>query len=167
MMSITATKTLNKSLEELAYNPEPKPEDPKEQWEVFNKMWVDQVKGKGYKLYKEWAGAKARVILTGDPFADYMPNGGDEEIQTLLKDNASQELKDLWIGRSGQRIRDFNPELFEKAVKGMEARNKAYENAGITVIRNKLGWYPDSIVDWNDSWNGSKFLSMRAAQGIL
>ena len=73
-----------------------------------------------------------------------------------------EELKDLWLGRSGQRIRDFNPELFEKAVAGMEARDKAYEKEGITVIRNKLGWYPDSIVNWNDSWNGSKFLSIYA-----
>ena len=74
----------DKSVRDLAYNPEPKPEDPKEQWKVFNKMWVDQVKGKGLKLYKEWAGAHARAIFVGDPFADYMPNGDDEEIQTLI-----------------------------------------------------------------------------------
>ena len=152
----------DKTVKELAYNPEPKPEDTKEQWKVFNKMWVEQVKGKGLKLYKEWAGAPAKAIFVGDPFADYMPNGEDEEIQTLIKDNASQEVKDLWIGRSGQRVRDFNPELFEKFVAGIDARDKAYEKEGITVIRNKLGWYPDSIVNWNDSWAGSKFLSIYA-----
>ena len=150
----------NKSVTELAYNPEPKPEDPKEPWKVFNQMWIDQVKGKGLKLYSEWAGAPAKALLVGDPFADYMPNGEDGEVQNLVKENAKQEVKDLWIVESGRRIRDFNPELFDAIVNSHEARNKAYEDAGITTNRNTLGWYPDSIVNWNASWNGSKLLSI-------
>lgn len=151
-----------KTVRDLSYNPEPKPEDPIEQWKVFNQMWVDQVRGKGLRLYKDWAGAPAKAIFVGDPFADYMPNGQDEEIKTLIKDNASEEIKELWTVHSAKRIRDVDPEYFETVVSGIEARNKAYEDAGITVIRNKLGWYPDSIVNWNDSWNGSKFLSIYA-----
>ena len=57
----------DKTVRDLAYNPEPKPEDPKEQWKVFNQMWVDQVRGKGLKLYKEWAGAPATGNTGGRP----------------------------------------------------------------------------------------------------
>ena len=52
-----STATLNKTCKELAYNPEPKPEDKKEQWDVYNQMWFDQVRGKGLKLRLDWAGA--------------------------------------------------------------------------------------------------------------
>ena len=40
-----STDILNKTVRELAYDPEPKPENKKEQWDLYNKMWFDQVRG--------------------------------------------------------------------------------------------------------------------------
>ena len=34
---------MTKTARDLAFNPEPKPEDPKEMWDVYNKHWEDQI----------------------------------------------------------------------------------------------------------------------------
>lgn len=151
-----------KSAKELAYNPEPKPEDKAEQWRVYNEMWASQARGKKMKLYAEWAGAPLKAAIVGDPYADYMPNGDDAEAQALLKDNASDEIKSLWSTMGGKRIRDADPEFFDQIVEAIDARDKAYEKEGVTVFRNTLGWYPDELVNYNASWDGAKFISIYA-----
>ena len=52
----------NKSVKELAYNPEPKPADPKEMWAVYNKHWEDQIRGKGIKVFEEHCLAKLQSV---------------------------------------------------------------------------------------------------------
>ena len=85
--------TKDKTAAELALDPVPKPKDPKEMWDVYNKSWEDQVIGKGIKVYEEHCSAKLRACMVGDPFACYTPNPDDTEIKQMIEDNANEELK--------------------------------------------------------------------------
>ncbi|GLP96226.1 hypothetical protein [Paraferrimonas sedimenticola] len=146
------------SSKELAYNPVAKPEDPKEMWDLYYKSWEDQIRGKNIKVYEEHCSAKLRACLVGDPFSVYYPKM-TVEMEALLKDN-SPELIELWGKNGNQAIRDLDPELYEGICSNIEDRDRKYEQAGLTVIRNKVGWYPDEIVDFNAAEGGTKYLSI-------
>ncbi|GLP96352.1 hypothetical protein [Paraferrimonas sedimenticola] len=150
----------NPSVRDLAYNPLHKPEDKKEQWDVYNKMWEEQVEGKGLKMFCDWAGAPLKAAIVGDPFSIFGPDPDSAELKALIADNTDEEFKAAWKRRAGKHFRDCDPVLYEKIVNEIAARDEAYEQAGITIIRNKLGWYPDEIENFNKSWGGSKFLSI-------
>lgn len=157
------TKLQRRTAFDLAYNPEPKPESSAEQWAVFNKMWEDQIIGSGLKVYEEHCMAKLRACIVGDPFAMYIPNPNDVELKQMIEDNASDELKAYWEENKNQHMRDADPERYRKICEEITARDRIYEENGVTVIRNLLGWYPDELVDYNASWGGSRFLSIYAS----
>ncbi len=148
-----------KNAAELARNPVPKPDDPKEIWDLFYQQWEEQVIGKGIKVYEEHCSAKLRACMVGDPFAAYVPDPDDKEIKQMIEDNANEELKAYWQENKGKHLRDVDPERYDKVCEELAARDEAYEKAGVTVIRNNVGWYPDELIEYNASWYGPKFLS--------
>lgn len=150
------------TVKELAYNPAPKPEDNKALWDVFNKHWEDQIRGKGIKVHEEHASAKLRACIVGDPFAAFVPDPHAPEMHGLTKDNMTPEALQWWAENMHKSIRDADPELFEKIVDEIADRDEKYEKAGVTIIRNKLGWYPDELINYNAAWGGSKYLSVYA-----
>lgn len=151
-----------KTVRDLAYKPEPKPEDKTEQWAVFNKHWEDQVRGKGFKVHEEHASAKLRVCMVGDPFAVYVPDPHAPEMHGLTKDNMTPEALGWWDKYKHQSLKDADPEHYEKIVDEIADRDAKYEAAGVTILRNKLGWYPDELINYNAAWGGSKYLSIYA-----
>ena len=149
----------DKSAIELAFDPIQKPEDPGEMWEVYNKSWEDQIVGKGIKVFEQHCFARLRACMVGDPFAMYVPDPEDAEIKQMIEDNANDELKAFWTENKGKHMRDVDPARYEKCCEEFAARDAAYEKAGVKVLRNKVGWYPDQLINYNASWGGPKFLS--------
>lgn len=152
---------VNKSASELAYNPEPKPEDKKEQWRVFNKMWEDQVKGSGIKVYEESAQAKLKACIVGDPYEVNIPYLS-AEMYAMVKDNCPREMIDYWRDFGGKNMKDCDPERYDKIVNEIAQRDAAYEKAGVKIIRNLLGWYPDEVVNMPEAWDAGKWISIYA-----
>ena len=160
-LEIMSTKKV-KTVTELAYNPEPKPENKAEQWRVFNKMWEDQIRGKGIKVHEQHASAKLKACMVGDPFAMYVPDPNAPEMKGLTKDNMDPEALKWWDTYKYQSVKDADPEYYAKFVEEIADRDKKYQEAGVTIIRNLLGWYPDEIINYNAAWGGSKYLSVYA-----
>ncbi|WP_234496694.1 hypothetical protein [Vibrio maritimus] len=148
------------TVKELAYNPVPKPECKKEQWKLYNEMWEEQVRGKGIKMFCDWAGAPLKACIVGDPFSIYGPDIESPELKSLFADNTDEEFKATMERRANKPLKETDPELFDKIVNEIDARDDAYEKEGVIIIRNKLGWYPDEIINYNAAWGGSKFLSI-------
>lgn len=144
---------------ELALSNKPDFPSPKEEWDAFYTMWENQIVGKGIKVYEQHCSAKLRACMVGDPFACFVPNPDDAEIKQMIEDNANEELKQYWQENKGKHLRDVDPERYEKCCEELTARDEAYEKAGVTVLRNKVGWYPESLINFNASWGGPKFLS--------
>ena len=105
-----------KTVTELAYNPEPKPENKAEQWWVFNKMWEDQIRGKGIKVHEQHASAKLKACMVGGPFAIYVPDPNAPEMKGLTKDNMDPEALKWWDTYKYQSVKDADPEYFAKFV---------------------------------------------------
>ena len=98
----------------------------------------------------------------GDPFAVIGPDPPSPEVANLIADNSNEEFKAAWLRRANKHFRDCDPELYDRIVEAIAARDAAYEKEGITIIRNKLGWYPDEIINYNAAWGGSKHMSIYA-----
>ncbi|GAL30485.1 hypothetical protein JCM19239_4155 [Vibrio variabilis] len=143
---------------ELAYNPVKKPENQKEMWDLYNKSWEDQIRGQGIKVYEEHCSAKLRACLVGDPFSVFYPKM-TVEMQALLADN-SPDLIEEWGKNANKAIRDVNPELYDGIVSDIADRDEKYQKAGVKIIRNTVGWYPDEIINFNQVEQGTKYLSI-------
>ncbi|GLP96414.1 hypothetical protein [Paraferrimonas sedimenticola] len=154
--------TNNPSCVDLMKNPAAKPQDKTEQWSVFNQHWEDQVRGKGIKVHEEHCSAKLRACMVGDPFSVDIPIL-TPEMKGLIRDNASEELYNNWKENGGRAMRDADPERFEKICEEIAHRDEQYEKAGITIIKNKLGWYPEEAINYNGAWNGPSLMSIYAA----
>lgn len=150
------------SVSDIIANPTPKPEDSAEQWEVFNQMWRDQVVGQGIKVYQEHMSAKLRVCMVGDPWSVYTPNPADPGTYALIKDSFSKEHIEMWAKNAGRPLREGDPERWEKLAMACQDRDEKYEKAGVRVLRNTLGWYPDEIVNFNAAYGGPEFISIYA-----
>ncbi|GLP96061.1 hypothetical protein [Paraferrimonas sedimenticola] len=155
------THQANPSCVDLIKNPMPKPTDKTEQWQVFNKSWEDQIRGKGIKVHEEHASAKLRAAMVGDPFAVEIPEL-TPEMEGLIRDNASEEMYMNWKENGGKAMRDIDPERFDKICEEIAGRDEKYEAAGVTIIKNKLGWYPEEALNYNGAWNGPRLLSIYA-----
>lgn len=131
-----------------------------ERWEAFNQHWEDQIRGKGLKFYEEHCMAKLRACVVGDPFSIFVPNLKTKEMQNMIADNTSDELKQFWKDNADKALRDVNPELYDEMCADIADRDEKYEKAGITIIKNRIGWYPDQINNLNDIVEGAKYLSI-------
>ena len=151
---------INKTARELAYDPEAKPEDPKEMWDAYNKHWEDQIRGKGIRVFEEHCLAKLRACAVGDPFDIYIPFV-TPEIHGLIKDNMTPEAQENWRANGGKHMRDVDPERYERMVEEVTARDEAYEKAGVTIIKNRIGWTPEPILDYA-AYANQKYLSLYA-----
>ena len=160
-MSI-ATPPRLPSVSDIIANPTPKPEDKAEQWEVFNQMWRDQVVGQGIKVYEEHCSAKLRACMVGDPWSVYTPDPADPGTYALIKDSFTKEHMEMWAKNAHKPMREADPELWEKMAMACQDRDEKYEKAGVRIIRNTLGWYPDEIINYNAPYNGPEFISIYA-----
>lgn len=130
-----------------------------ERWDAFNKHWEDQIRGKGLKFYEEHCMAKLRACIVGDPFSVYIPNL-TAEMDNMIKDNTTEEFKQYWRDNGNKLIRDVEPELYDQMVEAVADRDEKYEKAGVTIIKNRIGWYPDPVINFNDCFDGPKYLSI-------
>lgn len=132
----------------------------KDMWDAFNKHFEDQIRGTGLKFYEEHCMAKLRACFVGDPFSIFVPNLNTTEMQNMIADNTSEEFKQWWRDHADQAVRDAAPEIYDEMVQDIADRDEKYEKAGVKIIKNKIGWYPDEIINLNSITKGAKLLSI-------
>ncbi len=150
------------SVYDILATPKPQFSNKQEEWDTFNQMWADQVVGKGIKVYEEHCSAKLRACMVGDPWSVFTPDPADDGTYALIKDSFSDKDIALWRRNADKHLRDADPERYDKIVAAIADRDEKYEKAGVTIIRNTLGWYPDEINNFNAVYGGPKFISIYA-----
>ncbi len=117
--------------------------------------------GKGLKIFNRSDYAPLKAAIVGNPSSMFIPDPDQPEMQNLLGASAgSLEFMEYLRKNKGQHVAVADPEFYEQMRSESDALAKAYRDNGVRLIRNETYTLPRSLIEWQTSVTGDRFLSL-------
>lgn len=122
--------------------------------------------GKGLKINVESDYAPMKATIVGNPSSIFIPDPDKPEMKNLLGASAGNpEFMEYMRKNKGRHLAVADPEVYEKMRQESDALAKAYRDNGVRLLRNETYTLPKSLIDWQTSVTGDRFLSLYGGAG--